>query len=49
MEGETGEVKGSVIQVEVARDIGGLPADLPNLMIDRQGWASLNMILTSVD
>ena len=29
--------------------IGMLPADLPNLMSDRQGWANLNMILTMVD
>ena len=33
----------------VARDIGVLPADLPNLMRDRQGWASLNMIPIYVD
>ena len=33
----------------VARDIGVLPADFPNLMRDRQGWESLNMIPTPVD
>lgn len=43
-----GKHKLSYIDV-VARDIGVLQTDLPNLMRDRNKWANLNMIPTSVD
>ena len=49
MEGEHGEARKLSYTYVVAMDIGVLPSDLPNLMRDRQGWANLNMIPTSVD
>ena len=44
-----GRQKAQLDRDVIARDIGVLQADLPNLMRDRQGWASLNMIPTSVN
>ena len=45
MEGETD----SYTDVHSCWDIRVLPADLPNLMRDRQGWANFNPNPTSVD
>ena len=50
MEGGKGEDRKNLSYTDVvARDIGVLPADLPNLMRARQEWANLSPIPTSVN